>query len=111
MVRCLSVSSISKTNVIIDRGIRLWIDDNVNTLYKSVVTPMSTILNRFKKCAQDLVENVYGLDTSIWTDKTVRANHNKTTVDFLTGQGSLNFIFGDIVRVNIFSWETLLFRL
>lgn len=111
MVRCLSVSSISKTNVIIDRGIRLWIDDNVNTLYKSVITPMSTILNRFKKCVQDLVENVYGLDTSIWTDKTVRANHNKTTVDFLTGQGSLNFIFGDIVRVNIFSWETLLFRL
>ncbi|KAG2753522.1 hypothetical protein P692DRAFT_20816407 [Suillus brevipes Sb2] len=82
-----------------DRGIRLWIDDNVNALYKSVVTPMSTILNRFKKCAQDLVENVYGLDTSIWTDETVRANHNKTTVDFLTGQGSLNFIFGDIIRL------------
>ncbi|KAG2339689.1 hypothetical protein BDR05DRAFT_951015 [Suillus weaverae] len=82
----------------VNHGIRLWIDDNMNTLYKSVVMPMSTILNRFKKCVQDLVENVYGLDTSIWTNETVCANHNKMTVDFLIRQGSLNFIFGDILE-------------
>ncbi|KAG2335942.1 hypothetical protein BDR05DRAFT_953703 [Suillus weaverae] len=81
-----------------DHRIRLWIDDNVNMLYKSVIMLMSTILNRFKKCTQDLVKNVYGLDTSIWTNEMVRANHNKMTVDFLIGQGSLNFIFGDILE-------------
>lgn len=60
---------------------------------------MSTILNRFKQSAQDLVENLYNLTLSIWTDSTVQTNHNKTTVEFLTGNDSINFIFGDQVRV------------
>ncbi|KAG2353710.1 hypothetical protein BDR07DRAFT_1382894 [Suillus spraguei] len=79
--------------------IKLWVDENLPLLYRTVVTPMSIILNRFKQCMQDLVGNLYKLQMSIWTDATVQADHNKSTVDFLTGNNSLNFIFGDIIRI------------
>ncbi|KAG2343090.1 hypothetical protein BDR05DRAFT_948490 [Suillus weaverae] len=64
-----------------DQMIKCWVSDNVSKLYKSVITPMSTILNHFKQSAQDLVENLYNLTLSIWTDSTVQMNHNKTTVE------------------------------
>ncbi|KAG2336693.1 hypothetical protein BDR05DRAFT_1005623 [Suillus weaverae] len=82
-----------------DQIIKCWVSDNVSKLYKSVITPMSTILNRFKQSAQDLVENLYNLALSIWTNSTVQMNHNKTTVEFLTGNDSINFIFGNQVRL------------
>ncbi|KAG1836163.1 hypothetical protein DFJ58DRAFT_847107 [Suillus subalutaceus] len=78
-----------------DHSIELWINENLSMLYKTVITPMSTILNRFKHCAQDLVGNLYRLQMSIWTDPAVQANHNKSTVDFFIGNNSLNYIFGD----------------
>ncbi|KAG2362918.1 hypothetical protein BDR07DRAFT_1376191 [Suillus spraguei] len=85
-----------------EHSIKLWVDANISTLYRSIITPMSTILNCFKKCTQDIVENLYDLEMSIWTDTAVQAEHNKTTIKFLIGQSSLNFIFGDTVRVNMF---------
>jgi hypothetical protein len=60
---------------------------------------MSTILNRFKQAAQDLVEILYELQLSIWTDLMAQIDHNKSTVNFLTGNDSINYIFGDEVRV------------
>ncbi|KAG1868250.1 hypothetical protein DFJ58DRAFT_723500 [Suillus subalutaceus] len=78
-----------------DHSIELWINENLSMLYKTVITPMSTILNRFKHCAQDLVGNLYRLQMSIWTDPAVQANHNKSTVDFFISNNSLNYIFGD----------------
>jgi hypothetical protein len=60
---------------------------------------MSTILNRFKQAAQDLVEILYELQLSIWTDLMAQIDHNKSTVDFLTSNDSINYIFGDEVRV------------
>ncbi|KAG2139297.1 hypothetical protein DEU56DRAFT_944224 [Suillus clintonianus] len=80
--------------------IKLWIDENTSGLYKTVITPMSTILNRFKQCAQDLVETLYRLQMSIWADPVVQANHIKSTIDFLTGNNSLNFIFGESVKID-----------
>ncbi|KAG0695062.1 hypothetical protein DFH29DRAFT_1005798 [Suillus ampliporus] len=82
-----------------DHLVKLWTDENISSLYKTIITPMSTLLNRFKQCAQDLVENLYKLRMSIWTDLTVQADHNKSTVEFLIGNNSLNFIFGDPVRL------------
>ncbi|KAG0695914.1 hypothetical protein DFH29DRAFT_1005039 [Suillus ampliporus] len=82
-----------------DHLVKLWTDENISSLYKTIITPMSTLLNRFKQCAQDLVENLYKLRMSIWTDPTVQADHNKSTVEFLIGNNSLNFIFGDPVRM------------
>ncbi|KAG1738116.1 uncharacterized protein EDB91DRAFT_1082873 [Suillus paluster] len=78
-----------------DHLIKPWTDENISSLYKTIITPMSTLLNRFKQCAQDLVDNLYKLRMSIWTDPTARANHNKSTVEFLVGNNSINFIFGD----------------
>ncbi|KAG0696526.1 hypothetical protein DFH29DRAFT_879298 [Suillus ampliporus] len=78
--------------------IKLWIDENASGLYKTLITPMSTILNHFKQCAQDLVETLYRLQMSIWADATVQANHIKSTINFLTGNDSLNFIFGESVK-------------
>ncbi|KAG0705853.1 hypothetical protein DFH29DRAFT_872810 [Suillus ampliporus] len=82
-----------------DHLVKLWTDENISSLYKTIITPMSTLLNRFKQCTQDLVENLYKLRMSIWTDPTVQADHNKSTVEFLIGNNSLNFIFGDPVRL------------
>ncbi|KAG2151335.1 hypothetical protein DEU56DRAFT_977359 [Suillus clintonianus] len=78
--------------------IKQWVNDNLLKLYKSVVTPMSTVLNRFKQSARDVVENLYNLQLSIWTDEMVQIDHAKSTVDFLTGNDSINFIFGDLIR-------------
>ncbi|KAG2136890.1 hypothetical protein BD769DRAFT_1385240 [Suillus cothurnatus] len=82
-----------------DRSIKLWVQDNISKLYKAVITPMSTILNRFKQAAQDLVEILYELQLSIWTDLMAQIDHNKSTVNFLTGNDSINYIFGDEVRL------------
>ncbi|KAG0696560.1 hypothetical protein DFH29DRAFT_1004469 [Suillus ampliporus] len=82
-----------------DNLLQKWASDNVHVLYKSVITPMSTILNRFKKGTQDVVEFLYKLQVSVWTDSETEAHHKRTTVDFLTGNDSLNFIFGDKVRL------------
>lgn len=60
---------------------------------------MSTILNRFKQSAQDLVEILYSLQLSIWTDWTAQINHTKSTVAFLICDDSLNYIFGNSVKV------------
>ncbi|KAG2123150.1 hypothetical protein BD769DRAFT_1389297 [Suillus cothurnatus] len=81
-----------------DRSIKLWVQDNISKLYKAVITPMSTILNCFKQAAQDLVKILYELQLSIWTDLMAQIDHNKSTVDFLTGNDSINYIFGDEVR-------------
>ncbi|KAG0704070.1 hypothetical protein DFH29DRAFT_874015 [Suillus ampliporus] len=82
-----------------DNLLQKWASDNVHVLYKSVITPMSTILNRFKKGAQDVVEFLYKLQVSVWTNSETEAHHKRMTVDFLTGNDSLNFIFGDKVRL------------
>ncbi|KAG2074925.1 hypothetical protein BDR04DRAFT_1115384 [Suillus decipiens] len=79
-------------------SINPWIDKNISTLYKTIITPMLTILNWFKKCGQDLVENLYGLEMSIWTDMMIQADHIKTAINFLIRQSSLNFIFGDTLE-------------
>ncbi|KAG1856537.1 hypothetical protein C8R48DRAFT_805877 [Suillus tomentosus] len=79
---------------------KLWVDENLSALYKTVITPMSTILNRFKQSAQDLVEILYSLQLSIWTDLTAQINHTKSTVAFLIRDDSLNYIFGDSVMLD-----------
>ncbi|KAG1852288.1 hypothetical protein DFJ58DRAFT_728619 [Suillus subalutaceus] len=81
------------------RSIELWVDNNVSELYKTISTPISTILNRFKQCAQDVVEMLYKLQISIWTNLTFQINQNKTTVEFLVGNDSINYIFGEPVRL------------
>ncbi|KAG1901032.1 uncharacterized protein F5891DRAFT_979916 [Suillus fuscotomentosus] len=79
---------------------KLWVDENLSALYKTVIMPMSTILNRFKQSAQDLVEILYSLQLSIWTDLTAQINHTKSTVTFLIRDDSLNYIFGDSVMLD-----------
>ncbi|KAG1805148.1 hypothetical protein EV424DRAFT_284644 [Suillus variegatus] len=78
---------------------KLWVEENLSALYKTIITPMSTILNRFKQSAQDLVEILYSLQLSIWTDWTAQINHTKSTVAFLICDDSLNYIFGNSVKV------------
>ncbi|KAG1878412.1 hypothetical protein C8R48DRAFT_767970 [Suillus tomentosus] len=80
---------------------KLWVDENLSALYKTVITLMSTILNCFKQSAQDLVEILYSLQLSIWTDLTAQINHTKSTVAFLIRDDSLNYIFGDSVMITI----------
>ncbi|KAG2034237.1 hypothetical protein BDR03DRAFT_1013574 [Suillus americanus] len=88
------------TSIIFEtRSIELWVDNNVSELYKTISTPILTILNRFKQCAQDVVEILYKLQISIWTDLTFQINQNKTTVEFLIGNDSINYIFGEPVRL------------
>ncbi|KAG1860047.1 hypothetical protein F4604DRAFT_1684432 [Suillus subluteus] len=88
------------TSIIFEtRSIELWVDNNVSELYKTISTPISTILNRFKQCAQDVIEILYKLQISIWTDLTFQINQNKTTVEFLVSNDSINYIFGEPVRL------------
>ncbi|KAG1888873.1 uncharacterized protein F5891DRAFT_987756 [Suillus fuscotomentosus] len=88
---------------------KLWVDENLSALYKTIITPMSTILNRFKQSVQDLVEILYSLQLSIWTDLTAQINHTKSTVTFLIRDDSLNYIFGNSVMtvVSTISWHCL----
>ncbi|KAG2031510.1 hypothetical protein BDR03DRAFT_986373 [Suillus americanus] len=72
-----------------DHLIKLWVGKNISVLYKTIITPMSMILNCFKKCMQDLVENLYELQLTIWTGPIVQVDHNKSTIDFLTGNNSI----------------------
>ncbi|KAG2144390.1 uncharacterized protein EDB93DRAFT_1104954 [Suillus bovinus] len=79
---------------------KLWVEENLSALYKTVITPMYTILNHFKQSAQDLIEILYSLQLSIWTEWTAQINHTKSTVTFLICDDSLNYIFGNSVKIH-----------
>ncbi|KAG2033976.1 hypothetical protein BDR03DRAFT_1013844 [Suillus americanus] len=101
-VATTALSDACSSIIVQDHLIKLWVSKNISALYKTIITSMSTILNRFKKRVQDLVKNLYELQLMIWTDPIVQVNHNKSTVDFLTGNNRINYIFGGLVRVHIF---------
>ncbi|KIK37441.1 hypothetical protein CY34DRAFT_109084 [Suillus luteus UH-Slu-Lm8-n1] len=92
-------SYIITSRSLLDQMIKYWVSENISKLYKSAITPMSTILNHFKQSAQDLIENLYNLILSIWTNSMVQTNHNQTTIKFLTSNDSINFIFGNQIRL------------
>ncbi|KAG1851629.1 hypothetical protein DFJ58DRAFT_842112 [Suillus subalutaceus] len=93
-----ALSDACSSIIVQDHLIKLWVGKNISALYKNIITLMSTILNRFKECTQDLVENLYELQLTIWTYPLVQVNHNKSTVDFLTGNNSINYIFGGLLE-------------